>query len=109
MDTRRPTVQMLGRFQPWHQGHSELFKRAHAKTGQVVIMIRDTGEGYHNRQQMIDEITSLGFNLDKDFMIMDVPNIINITYGRDVGYSIEQETFDKEIEQISATEIRKNL
>ena len=72
-------------------------------------MIRDTGEGYHNRQQMIDEITSLGFNLDKDFMIMDVPNIINITYGRDVGYSIEQETFDKEIEQISATEIRKKM
>jgi len=109
MDKRRPTVQMLGRFQPWHRGHSELFKRAHAKTGQVVIMVRDTGEGYHNRRQMIDEITSLGFNLDKDFMVMDVPNITNITYGRDVGYSIEQETFDKEIEQISATEIRKKM
>tara|TARA_S200000501_G_C20860958_1_gene759725 strand:+ start:261 stop:479 length:219 start_codon:yes stop_codon:yes gene_type:complete len=72
-------------------------------------MIRDTGEGYHNRQQMIDELNSLGFELDKDFMIMDVPNITNITYGRDLGYVIEKETFDKQIEKISATEIRKNL
>jgi len=109
MDKRRPTVQMLGRFQPWHKGHNELFKRAHAKTGQVVIMVRDTGEKYHDRQQMIDELNSLGFELDKDFMIMDVPNITNITYGRDLGYVIEKETFDKQIEKISATEIRKNL
>ena len=37
---------------------------------------------------------------------MHVPNIINITYGRDVGYKIEQEQLGKEIEKISATEIR---
>tara|TARA_E500000178_G_C16892961_1_gene694399 strand:- start:477 stop:695 length:219 start_codon:yes stop_codon:yes gene_type:complete len=72
-------------------------------------MVRDTGEKYHDRQQMIDELNSLGFELDKDFMIMDVPNITNITYGRDLGYVIEKETFDKQIEKISATEIRKNL
>ena len=36
-----PTVQMLGRWQPWHEGHNELFKKALTKTGQVVIMIRD--------------------------------------------------------------------
>ena len=35
-----------------------------------------------------------------------VPNILNITYGRDVGYKIEQEKFDKQIEEISATKIR---
>ena len=33
----------------------------------------------------------------------------NITYGRDVGYKIEQESFDKETESISATEIRRQL
>ena len=37
-----------------------------------------------------------------------VPNIVNITYGRKVGYTIEQEHFDKEIEDISATQIRKD-
>ena len=40
-DWKKPTVQMLGRWQPWHDGHTELFKKALTKTGQVVIMIRD--------------------------------------------------------------------
>ena len=38
---RKETVQMLGRWQPWHPGHRALFDRAIAKTGQVCIMIRD--------------------------------------------------------------------
>ena len=106
MDKRRPTVQMLGRFQPWHQGHRELFKRAHGKTGQVVIMVRDTGEEYHDRGDMIRDLEKHGCTYHLDFEIMDVPNIVNITYGRDVGYVIEQENFDKEIESISGTSIR---
>ena len=40
-DSKKPTVQLLGRWQPWHDGHTELFKRAIKKTGQVVIMARD--------------------------------------------------------------------
>ena len=36
-----------------------------------------------------------------------MPNVLNITYGRDVGYKIEQESFDKDIENISATKIRQ--
>jgi hypothetical protein len=38
-----------------------------------------------------------------------VPNIVNITYGRDVGYQIEQEHFDESITSISATNIRKTM
>lgn len=100
---------MLGRFQPWHKGHRELFKRAHAKTGQVAIMIRDTGEVYHDRQQMIDDLAEHGFVEGVDYEIIDVPNIVNITYGRDVGYAIEEERFSESIEEISATKIRKNF
>ena len=40
---------------------------------------------------------------------MLVPNITNITYGRGVGYSFEEETFDEEITTISATKIRAEL
>ena len=39
-DENKPTTQMLGRFQPFHDGHFALFKRCYDKTGQVVIMIR---------------------------------------------------------------------
>ena len=40
---------------------------------------------------------------------MLVPNIVNITYGRGVGYSFDEETFDESITSISATKIRKKL
>ena len=106
MDRRKPTVQMLGRFQPWHKGHRELFKRAHAKTGQVVIMVRDTGENFFDQPNLITDLKNHGYEYDKDYIIMHVPNIVNITYGRDVGYDIEQEHLGEEIESISATEIR---
>ena len=108
MDRRKPTVQMLGRYQPWHQGHTELFKRAHRKTGQVAIMVRDTGEEFYDQSVIIGELFNHGFEYDKDYIIMMVPNITNITYGRDVGYKIEQEHLGKDIESISATKIRAN-
>jgi hypothetical protein len=43
------------------------------------------------------------------YEILVVPNITNITYGRDVGYTITQEKFSAEIESVSATEIRKTM
>ena len=50
-----------------------------------------------------------GFHRGKEYEIMLVPNIVNITYGRGVGYSFEEESFDKSITDISATKIRKKL
>ena len=40
---------------------------------------------------------------------MLAPNITNITYGRNVGYVFEEESFDDEISSISATKIRDDL
>ena len=37
-DWKKPTVQMLGRWQPWHEGHQALFEEIIKKTGQVNIM-----------------------------------------------------------------------
>ena len=39
---------MLGRWQPWHKGHQELFKKAIKKTGQVVIMVRSMPSSDNN-------------------------------------------------------------
>lgn len=115
-DPKKPTVQMLGRWQPWHDGHTELFKRAHAKTGQVCIMIRDMPEDENNpysieqrRNNIIAGLLDEGFLLDEDYTIMVVPNIVDITYGRNVGYSITQEHLGEEIESISATQIRLTM
>ena len=69
-------------------------------------MVRDTGEKYHSRNDMLYSLKQAGFKYGVDYEIMDVPNIVNITYGRDVGYAIEQERLDTDIEAISATAIR---
>ena len=107
MDWSKPTTQMLGRFQPWHEGHQALFKRAYEKTGQVIVMVRNTNE-YMTTQQVIDNIyENLKNEYDTEtFEVLAVPNITNITYGRDVGYKIEQERLDADVEAISATAIR---
>jgi hypothetical protein len=45
----------------------------------------------------------------KDAMVLRLPNITNIVYGRDVGYKIEQVKLDDKIEAISATQKRKEM
>lgn len=121
-DSKKPTVLLLGRWQPWHDGHLELFKRAISKTGQVVIQVRDVkdssgGKGQDDNPFSFEEIakniekklSQSGYCLNEHYLIKLVPNITNITYGRGVGYKIEQESFESEIESISATKIRKTL
>jgi broad-specificity NMP kinase len=113
-DWQKETVQMLGRWQPWHAGHRALFERAIAKTGQVVIQIRDCQGWQGSNPFAIEQVKSyIKRDLDPLFQgqyeIQIVPNIVNITYGRDVGYKIEQEVFNEAIHSISATKIRKEL
>ena len=121
-DPKKPTALLLGRWQPWHDGHLALFKRALAKTGQVAIQVRDVegssgGEGQDDNPFSYEQISKdiskklflSGYKINEDFVIQLVPNITNITYGRGVGYEIEEESFSSDIESISATKIRKNL
>lgn len=113
-DWKKETVQMLGRWQPWHAGHRALFERAIAKTGQVIIQIRDC-QGWQGSNPFAANQVKDFIRRDLDplyqgqYEIMLVPNIVNITYGRDVGYKIEQEVFDDNIHSISATKIRKEM
>jgi hypothetical protein len=121
-DWKKPTVQMLGRWQPWHDGHQALFKRCAAKTGQVMIQVRDVqgasgGDGQDDNPFDWDAVCANieegllrdGFKRGVEYEIMLVPNIVNITYGRGVGYAFEEEVFDKSVTEISATKIRQKL
>ena len=113
---------MLGRWQPWHKGHLELFKRCYKKTGQVIIQVRDVegssgGLGQNDNPYDWDSVCiNIEKGLKKEnfvrgihYEIMLVPNITNITYGRNVGYIFEEECFSEEITNISATKIRAEL
>jgi len=113
-DWQKETVQMLGRWQPWHEGHRALFERLIARTGQVVIQIRDVQGWQGSNPFAIDQVK--GFirrDLDPiyqgQYEIQVVPNIVHIGWGRGVGYSASEETFDESITSISATRIRQDL
>lgn len=113
-DWRKPTVQMLGRWQPWHPGHRALFERLLEKTGQVVIQIRDV-QGWQGSNPF--EIKQVENFIHKDlepkyqgqYIVQVVPNIVHIGWGRGVGYTSGEEKFDDSITQISATQIRKDM
>ena len=113
-DWKRETVQMLGRWQPWHDGHRALFERLLAKTGQVIIQVRDV-QGWQGSNPFEVEKVKSFIKRDLDplyqgqYEIQVVPNIVHIGWGRGVGYTAGEETFDESITDISATKIRKEL
>ena len=113
-DWQKETVQMLGRWQPWHDGHRALFERLIARTGQVVIQIRDVQGWQGSNPFAIEQVKSfIRRDLDPiyqgQYEIQVVPNIVHIGWGRGVGYTSGEETFDEATADISATKIRKEL
>ena len=128
-DSKKPTTQMLGRWQPWHDGHTALFKKALMETGQVCIMIRDVGgivgeDASGGRTATQDDnpfdvnqvkrnirtaLFKEGFEYGGEYIIMEVPNIVDISYGRGVGYTFTQHDLGEDMHQISATKIRAQL
>lgn len=128
-DHKKPTTQMLGRWQPWHEGHTALFKKALLETGQVCIMIRDVGgivgedagggrtaaqndnpfDKETVKNNIVTALFNEGFVYNDDYIIMFVPNIVDISYGRGVGYTFTQHDLGEEIHNISATKIRAKL
>ena len=127
-DYKKPTVQMLGRWQPWHDGHTNLFKKCLTLTGQVVIMVRDVynfdgdaGAGRtvvqdDNPFGMIQTIEGIenglrehGYENGREYLILEVPNIVDISFGRGVGYTFTEHDLGKDIHEISATKIRAQM
>jgi len=112
-DNKKPTAQMLGRWQPFHDGHYALFQEIVKITGQVCIQIRDV-QGVDDNPFDLDTVRKniedkLNPEFEGQFKIMLVPNITNISYGRGVGYKIEEVVLSEEIQKISATNIRAKM
>lgn len=108
-DWKENTVLLLGRYQPWHEGHRALYDEAAKRNTQVVIGVRHTVG--------MTEKDPLHFEQVRDYIHQDMPtanvvkmpNITNIVYGRDVGYKIEQVDLGADIHAISATNKRREM
>ncbi len=112
-DNKKPTAQMLGRWQPFHGGHYALFEEIMKKTGQVCIQVRDV-QGVDDNPFDFDTVKKnieerLNSKYKNRFKVVLVPNITNISYGRGVGYEIEEVVLPEKIQKISATEVRKDM
>jgi cytidyltransferase-like protein len=104
----------LGRWQPLHDGHKNLFSQALNLGKNICIMIRDTLVSEKNPftseqvKQNIEEYYSEGVK-NGNVVVMVVPNITSINFGRGVGYDIIEHIPPTEIADISATKIREQM
>jgi cytidyltransferase-like protein len=110
-DPQKPTALFVGRYQPFHPGHQRLIEEGLRRVGQVCIAVRDT----HG----IDASNPLPFFAVKQrieaalsahagrFVVVPLPNITHVFYGRDVGYTVERIILDEATEAISATQVRR--
>ncbi len=97
----------IGRYQPLHDGHIKLIKKVLKDEGKpVVVGLRDTPIDESNpftikeRREMFRKI------FGSRVKVIVVPDIKEICFGRNVGYSIRRIRLNRQIEKISATKIR---
>ena len=109
-DPQKPTALFIGRYQPFHGGHQQLIEEGLRRVGQVCIAVRNTHGTdaknplpYFAVKQRIE--TALAAYPGR-FVVVPLPNITKVFYGRDVGYSVERIVLDEMTEAISATKVR---
>lgn len=102
MDWQKRTAQMLGRFQPWHDRHTQLFKSAFHEVGQVAIMLIES-DGTANNPLTVDQRASFivevlnneGYIYKEDYEIIPVPNIVTVSSGKMI-YKIRHQALEDE-------------
>ncbi|MBD3244419.1 MAG: adenylyltransferase/cytidyltransferase family protein [Candidatus Moranbacteria bacterium] len=106
------TALFIGRWQPPHEGHKKLICSVLAEGKRVIIAVRDTKISANNpftyvqRKKMLQEMFDEFFDHIK---IIKIPDISEVCYGRNVGYTVREIRLDENTEKISATNIRKQF
>ena len=104
----------LGRWQPLHEGHKQLFQQVLDNGDNVLIMIRDIEPNEKNpftAQSVMDNILK-EYHKEVEIgrvKVQIVPNIVSINFGRGVGYDIVEFLPPSEVADISATKIREKM
>lgn len=101
----------VGRWQPLHKGHQELFQQALNEGKNVLICIRDIEPDDKNpfTAEQVKENITLFYSQEPRVKVMIIPDICSIEFGRGVGYDIIEHIPPQEIHDISATKIREQL
>ena len=110
---QKKTGVYIGRFQPIHDGHFEIIKRAIKKNGQIAILVMDSYKVNKKNPftfgQVKKKIQKKLINYEGKYQIIKIPVVSEFIYGRTVGYKINKYKISNKLEKISATKIRKEL
>lgn len=101
----------IGRWQPIHEAHRQMFQQVLDEGGRVLIAIRDV-EPDDKNPFPVNEVLNTIKNEYKDnpnVSVIVVPDISSVNFGRGVGYDIIEHIPPTEVAEISATKIRKEL
>lgn len=104
----------IGRWQPLHEGHKQLFRQVINEGGRVCVAIRDIEVDEKNpftanqimlniSEQMKEEMESCKLK------VIVIPDICSVEFGRGVGYDIIEHIPPQEVADISATKIREQM
>ena len=108
---KNKTAIYIGRFQPFHDGHKNLFLKTLKKDKQLAILVMDSFNINKKNPFKFSEVKKrIKFALKKyenKFIIIKIPVVSRVVYGRNVGYKINKIRLPIKIEKISATNIRK--
>ena len=102
----------IGRYQPLHEGHIKLIRTVLNEGKNVCVGLRDTKIDDKNpytikqRKGMFKKAFRNEMKEGK-MKVIKIPDIIEVCYGRKVGWGIREIRLDKETEKISATKIRE--
>jgi cytidyltransferase-like protein len=105
---------IVGRFQPFHDGHKWLVNQCIEEGKNVLICVRDIRPDEKNpftAQEVEIKIKRDLWQLlgDERVKVIIIPDIESINFGRGVGYDIIEHIPPDDIKQISATKIRQEL
>ena len=103
----------IGRYQPYHRGHIELIEQKLNEGRPVLIMVRDIPPDEKNPFTTIQTMQMIrkyhAAKEHKNVMVIMIPDIESVNWGRGVGYEMNEFTPPENIGWISATGIRKSI
>jgi len=105
---------LVGRFQPFHDGHKWLMNQCLDEGKNVLICIRDIepdDKNPYTSQEVENRITGELLDLIQEgrVKVIIIPDIESVNFGRGVGYDIIEHIPPQEVGDISATKIREQL
>lgn len=100
----------VGRWQPMHNGHKWLISQKLNEGVPVLICVRDIPPDEKNPFTTEQTVKMLETAYeDQDVVVMAIPDIESVNYGRGVGYGIIEHVPPEDIGFISATDIRNKI